>query len=138
MSAENVTLGPDAKIDFAGLPFGSVSGRLRVIRDVVKRTDTESSAIRAKASSLRQIEVNIVAQQADDEGYHIAPLLLTTGESLSVRIWPFGRTHPDGPYDIPQLIVRSYESDWTVDGAPVQRVTIDGESDDDVFLPGEP
>jgi len=136
-SADFVRLGPEAKVDLAGLPFACTGGDYEVIRDVVKRTDTESLAVRSKASTLRQIRVNLRLQQSDDGGYHAAPLSLTTGESVPCDIWPAGRGDPAGPVSIPDLIVGSFQSSFEVQGSAVQSVRISGESDNSFDLPGE-
>lgn len=136
-SADFVRLGPEAKVDIQDIPFAVVSGDYAVRRDVPKRTDTESVGIRRKASPLRELEANLELQQSDDGGYHAAPLDLTTGDSVSIKIWPAGRGDAAGPVQADQFVVSSFSGNFQVEGSPVQKVRISGASDGAIFLPGE-
>lgn len=143
MSADGVILGPEAKIDFNGVPFGTVSGRIQIKRDKVQRTDTETlvdefSGTRAKLSKLRTATLNITAHRADDQEYHVAPTAdFQSPDGVTVSIWPHGRDDADGAYEFPALLFEDFSTDWNVQGSAVQSLTYQGEADGDFFLPGE-
>ncbi|MDE2097718.1 MAG: hypothetical protein KGL39_10755 [Patescibacteria group bacterium] len=136
MSADGVVLGPNAKIDINGQPYGSVSGSYRVTRAKADTTDTEQdTGTRCKLSPYRTITVNLSAQYAEDVNYFTAPFVLNSIGGSWVRIWPAGRGDPAGPIDIPVLKIPDIGGSFSVAGGQAQTIDFSGENDGDFTMP---
>jgi len=137
MSAQSTGFGTDAKIVINGTAYPAVGGEVRNPADVTDRTDTESTKKVWKRSPVDHLEGTVRAERAEDLSYHIAPLLLQDTDGISLQIWPHGMSHPDGPYDMPNAIVRNFTTNYNTKGGVAQEFSFDFVSSGDFWMPGQ-
>lgn len=137
--SNSVPFGVEAKIDINGLPYGTISGDYRIMREKADITDTESVvATQCRLSPLRKIVLNFTAHRDNDKAYHISPQNVTDPLGISIQIWPNGRADIAGSIDIPILKIPDVGGNWSVQGGAVQTINCsNGENDGPFFLPGE-
>jgi hypothetical protein len=135
--ADDVLLTPNLKMDVNGLPFGSISGSYRTTRDLVPRTSTEDTSDRTKASPLRVLNLQAMAQADPDALYHGAGFDLFSPDGFWLRIWHNGRGDPTNITDVPNLILSEEARNWNMNNSSAQELNLTGRSDGDFFLPGE-
>lgn len=136
--AENINLTPEMRIDWNGLPFGTISGNVRITRDLVNKTDTEDTSSRIKASPLRRAIFQATAQRDPDQSYHQSPGLdIYSPAGGWLRIWANGRGDPTNVYDFPTVVLGEESLQWNMANSSAQEMQLNGESDGDFFLAGE-
>jgi hypothetical protein len=136
---DDILLTPGLKIDINEQPYTCVSGNGQVTRDLVARTSTEDApgGSRVKPSTIRRLQLTIVAQRDPDADYFGPPLNIFDPAGLWVRIWHNDRGDPSNVTDIPVFHAGQQSFDWNMQGSAAQGVTLQGENDGDFWLSGE-
>jgi hypothetical protein len=138
--ADDIVLTPNMKLDVNGFPFGSVSGNLRVQRQLVDKTNTESTSPESKASPLRKATLQATAQRDPDAGYHTPGQLdFLNPDGFWLRIWcgAAGRADPANVIDIPTVLLSEEALSWNIANSAAAEVQLTGESSGDFYLAGE-
>ncbi len=139
MSAEAVTLGPDARIAFGGTLFGVTQGTYSIGADVVDPTDTEffnAEGAKADEVGMPQITLNVTANRQSDVSPHIAPLSLTPtrGQKIRCQLYPDGLAFPF--YDF-RFVVEKCDGTFNVQGSAIQTLAVSGKSHGGFVLYGQ-
>lgn len=133
----SINISPNLKVDINGLAYTTISGNYTVTRDLVPKTGTEDApgGSRVEPSTIRRVQLTLVAQRDPEAGYYGAPL--NVFGPLWVRIWFNGRNDLDNLLDIPVFVPGQQSGDWNMQGSAAQTVQLQGENDGDFILPGE-
>ena len=136
---DDINISPNLKVDINELPYQTVSGNYTITRDLVARTGTEDApgGSRVKPSTIRRIQLTLVAQRDPDALYYGPPLNLFDPAGVWVRIWFNGRDDPTNVLDIPVFVPGQQTGSWNMQGSAAQDVQLQGENDGDFMLPGE-